>query len=870
MSRAIRRSTRSDDPASPGTHGMPSATAVVEQDRSVFQVRRPDTLQFSSIEGLCRMAGVPQHKLRALIAKELVDNGLDETDRVGRPGQVSVERVGGDLYRVTDQGGGIPGDAATLADLFSSSRAMVSGKALRLPRRGLLGNGLRCLVAAVALAGGDIVVECRGVRTRLRPRRVGETQIVDVTASSRTAGTLLQYTLGEAIPPDSRDLEDAKAAIALAQTAGPTYSRRPSPHWLDAGHLFETFATIEPVDLTVRQVIEQLDGCSGAMAGKLAAPFGKGRTCRSMTEPEVADLLTAMQKRARAVKPRSLGPVGPAAFGERYDGYTVVEEWLRVGAHKPYGLIPVLIEAWANVRTRRGGYASLQIFCNRSPAVGGAEAVRVTGGGGLRLAGAGLSQWGDVVKVEGGDCRLIVAVTAPLIPTTSLGKAPDLSGLQGGIAEALRRAFSRSRNRLPPDPAQPKPPRVEPPPKPAKPPPFEPSGQLATLLAREADDVGVLPRDLLVLSPKHDPFAETQASRREAEWFAEQIARFLPTGKIHLRGLYYRCLSAGDVRLPDGKRFVGTNRTAELVADAGKYARHLGLVAFDRIIDERAAPPELYDTEGGPADPGDTRHERRLIVAGRGNAVVIPPLSVLLPRICMIGEKVSLAEVLRPIAREAKGELLLATGEVSEAAAYGVAARAASDRRPLRVLYFSDFDPSGWQMPVSVARKLQAHRHREFPDLDVRVIRVALTYEQVVAFNLPDSPIKPGEKRARQWRARWGREQVEVDALAALRPDILDQIARAAVAPYFDPTFEFAVRRRGEAAGELAIVVEPAPCLRDGGAIDPVCARACQESGRGNEQGLARGDRGAAQGCRSRGGQTGPVADRGPPGDYRG
>ena len=79
------------------SNGMPLASGSVKPDSSVFQVRRPDTLQFSSIEGLCRMAGVPRHKLRALIAKELVDNGLDETDRIGRSGQVSVERVGSDL-----------------------------------------------------------------------------------------------------------------------------------------------------------------------------------------------------------------------------------------------------------------------------------------------------------------------------------------------------------------------------------------------------------------------------------------------------------------------------------------------------------------------------------------------------------------------------------------------------------------------------------------------------------------------------------------------------------------------------------------------------------------------------------------------------
>ncbi len=35
-----------------------------------------------------------------------------------------------------------------------------------------------------------------------------------------------------------------------------------------------------------------------------------------------------------------------------------------------------------------------------------------------------------------------------------------------------------------------------------------------------------------------------------------------------------------------------------------------------------------------------------------------------------------------------------------------------------------------------------------------------------------------------------GRQQVEIDALAALRPQLLEQIAREAIAPYFDHTFD--------------------------------------------------------------------------------
>jgi hypothetical protein len=145
---------------------MPSAARGPSPESAVFQVRRPDTLQFATIEGICRMAGVGQHRLRRLIAKEAVNNALFECDRVGLPCRVRINRDG-NRYTIENDGGGIPRDAATLADLFSANRAMLSGKFLRVPRRGLLGNGLRCL-AAVALSGETMTVEAgEAVSTRL-------------------------------------------------------------------------------------------------------------------------------------------------------------------------------------------------------------------------------------------------------------------------------------------------------------------------------------------------------------------------------------------------------------------------------------------------------------------------------------------------------------------------------------------------------------------------------------------------------------------------------------------------------------------------------------------------------------------------------
>ena len=104
------------------------------------------------------------------------------------------------------------------------------------------------------------------------------------------------------------------------------------------------------------------------------------------------------------------------------------------------------------------------------------------------------------------------------------------------------------------------------------------------------------------------------------------------------------------------------------------------------------------------------------------------------------------------------------------------------------VLYFSDFDPGGWAMPIGVARKFQAHRDLRYPDLEVQVHHVALTRERVREFNLPSTPLKEKERRAAAWRAKWGHDQTEIDALAALQPDLLEQIARDACQPFYDHT----------------------------------------------------------------------------------
>jgi hypothetical protein len=168
--------------------------------------------------------------------------------------------------------------------------------------------------------------------------------------------------------------------------------------------------------------------------------------------------------------------------------------------------------------------------------------------------------------------------------------------------------------------------------------------------------------------------------------------------------------------------------------------------------------------------------------------------------IVIFGEKASLDEVVLPIAQRFEADLYLQTGEISDTYVHQIAKDANEDGRPLIVITLSDCDPSGRQMAISIARKLQAFRDLFFPRLRFEVVPAALTVEQAKRLDLPSTPLKKGEKRAGAWKRAFGIEQTEIDALTAPeRMDDLREIVERAFVPYFDFDLE---RRVAEAEAE--------------------------------------------------------------------
>jgi hypothetical protein len=90
------------------------------------------------------------------------------------------------------------------------------------------------------------------------------------------------------------------------------------------------------------------------------------------------------------------------------------------------------------------------------------------------------------------------------------------------------------------------------------------------------------------------------------------------------------------------------------------------------------------------------------------------------------------------------------------------------------IIYLGDYDPTGEDIPRAIQESLLS----DF-GIEVKLDRIALTEEQVKAYNLPPAPVKDTDSRTANWQ---GLGQVELDAL---EPSVLKSMAKKAVKGYF-------------------------------------------------------------------------------------
>jgi tetrahydromethanopterin S-methyltransferase subunit G len=300
------------------------------------------------------------------------------------------------------------------------------------------------------------------------------------------------------------------------------------------------------------------------------------------------------------------------------------------------------------------------------------------------------------------------------------------------------------------------------------------------------------------------------------------------------------------------KAYENTERCFKESDEASRDARLLGLVPIDRIDDQRNDEPVEYlpnyasddrpsvslRVEEGREPEADVAPSKTIVgqtpslfseqpidrmyllglssapkqlkmpkeveapsvpemeVGFRFKELIPPSISTYPPRITppwfhieLWCEKTTMNDILLELARERQLNLITGPGFQSLTGCWRFIKRARRSRRPVRILYISDFDKHGRDMPPSVARTIEFLLHKENLDLDIKLFPVALTHEQCVQYQLPRMPIKDSVGGKRAFEERFGGGATELDALETLHPGVLRRILLAEINRYSDPTF---------------------------------------------------------------------------------
>jgi hypothetical protein len=295
--------------------------------------------------------------------------------------------------------------------------------------------------------------------------------------------------------------------------------------------------------------------------------------------------------------------------------------------------------------------------------------------------------------------------------------------------------------------------------------------------------------DMLVLSPQNDPFyAGNGVEGDKARWFAELWERFGYGSGVHLRRVHYRIVSEGNIVKPDGELYENNNGCWQYMQGASRQARYLGLVDPEEVVDKRNPESNIYMGPG--TSSWEEREEPRWDYDFYGfelPGLSLPTSSIEVPDLYPTGyayndamqryhvevwaEKTTMDDILVPLCMQTATNYVSGAGYQSITATVSLLrARVHHIGKPCRILYVSDFDEAGQNMPRQVARQLQFWIERYAAECDIRIEPIVMTAEQAEKYP----------------KALDGSGAVELDAMEAIDPGRLARIVRGAIAPFRD------------------------------------------------------------------------------------
>ncbi|SIO54815.1 hypothetical protein SAMN05443247_07909 [Bradyrhizobium erythrophlei] len=308
-------------------------------------------------------------------------------------------------------------------------------------------------------------------------------------------------------------------------------------------------------------------------------------------------------------------------------------------------------------------------------------------------------------------------------------------------------------------------------------------------------------KTLYTLGEPNDPFLAGQPSRtKRANWITDLLEGMDLPQRVHDRLVHYKLISQdAPVLQADDAPYVNSVECFDTLCESVRDARYLGLIPADMIVDRRNPAPTINrvnrDDDDGEVTINDGEVERHTFDRGYKPPEIELPSTSLWQK-PTVGqryhleiwiEKSTANDILLPLGREYGINIATFIGEVSATACKNLVDRAIASNRPVRILYVSDFDPAGRDMPISASVKIDYFARKSGVDLDIRLETVALTLEQCIEYKLPRTPIKDTEKRADAFEARFGAGATELDALEALHPGALREILLHHILRFHDP-----------------------------------------------------------------------------------
>lgn len=375
-----------------------------------------DWSRFLTEHGLTEKCGVPASQFPFMLLKELCDNAADTGGGV-------ITRVSDDEIVIRDYGRGI--DASDVIKMFSIKRDLTSSKHWRRGERGALGNGLRAVMGAIYVLGGNLTIAARGVATTITVDDSGNTVVLEQLPAATTAGTTI--TVRAPGVGESRYVE--RAGMVFDELSGSVMRGKPSPRWFGVADIEDLLRSAQ--GHTVAQFVDQFATTYVPVDGGAPAALAN------------AEMLLAELRAASESEP-DLEALGKSALTS-YAGYHRASGVFSSGG----AVMPYIVEVWASATEGTGEKPATVLVVNRSAALSDCS-VTISNKGRISVESyvlTGEARDKHTLRTTV-DFEFVVSVTTPFMPILSSGKKPDINEFAVDIIVSVCKAGRQAQNEI--------------------------------------------------------------------------------------------------------------------------------------------------------------------------------------------------------------------------------------------------------------------------------------------------------------------------------------------------------------------------------------------------------------------------------------